>query len=154
MYVFMYVCIHVCIHVCMYVWIHKHTQRRFRRLNLFWLRYIGGISVAVDAHHICAVFMTFHFVPTWHEVLLSGVEESFCHMFFNQVVTAYFMSTSVVNHLPVRCFLMGPNRWKTLGPRSSGPKFLKNFAVISQKSCWQSEVQRFTYLWTRLEASG
>ena len=73
---------------------------------------------------------------------------------FNQGVTAYFTSTSVVNSLPFRWFLMDPKRRKTPGPKSGGPKTLKILRRNRSEAGWQNEAQWFPYLWTPLEASG
>jgi hypothetical protein len=130
-YIYTYMCVYVRMSAwCMYVWIHKHTMK-FQIWNLFCRRYIVSYRWQLvhisSVHQFWTVFMPLHFVPTWHQgsCLVSRV--------FNQRVTAYFTSTSVVISLPFRWFLMGPKRWKTPGPRSDCPKFLKNCAVTGLK---------------------
>ena len=123
----MYVCTYVSTYVCMntqtqtntHTQTLTHTPRTFRIWNfiLSLICCIGAISVAVGAHQFYILYATSFCSNVTPKLVSRSRRKRLSHV-FNQGVTAYFTSTSVVNSLPFGWFLMGPKRWKTPGPRS------------------------------------
>jgi hypothetical protein len=85
--------------------------------TLFCLRYLHVTWVADgQVRHQTSTKspLTFEHFPTWQQRLKVDVEKSVLKV-RSQEVTVCFMSASLANHLPITCFLRGPNRWKSPG---------------------------------------
>jgi len=94
----------------MYVYMYEYTNTSIDVSEydiLFCLCYISAISVAVGAHHFCILYAT-SFCSNVTPELVSQSRRNILSRVFNQGVTAYFTSTSVVKSLPSMWFIIDP----------------------------------------------
>ena len=67
----------------------------------------------------CSHYWHFCICPTVASRLVSQHRRIYCEVPGSQEVVACFMSVSPANCFPTISFLMGPKRWKSLGPHTS-----------------------------------
>jgi hypothetical protein len=85
--------------------------------TLFWLERIHGTSVAGDAHQTSMLsplafkHLSHHCTKACVRVWYKKSVPSVCRL----EVIVWFLSGSVANCLPARCFVRGSKKWKSLG---------------------------------------
>jgi len=128
------------------VTVSKVTNKQSGSKTLFWIPLVHDTYVA-DAtrqtFNIVTIYML-PFFPLWHQGLHPSVEDilsSVCSL----ELAACFMSASFANHLPVRCFIRSPKKWRSLSETSEWQWWCCTLTAVA--SAWWAPVT-FCSTWT------
>jgi hypothetical protein len=99
--------------------VSKVTNKQSGSKTLFWIPLVHDTYVAdatCQTFNIVTIYML-PFFPPWHQGLHASVEDNLSSV-CSQELAACFVSVSNANHLPVRCFIRSPEKWRSLSETS------------------------------------